>query len=263
MLKRIGQEVLVRLLRFPRPIIDYRSVRRPCIRRGTEYGGWWFDPRVDFRSTLVVSAGAGEDISFDVALANEFGATVVVIDPTPRAIEHVESALARLGQRSELDFVPGGEQSPLAYNLSRMSSSQLRLLRFALWNDDAPVAFHPPVEASHVSYSIEDWLGPSLHVNPPILRVQARRLSSLLDSADLERISILKLDIEGAELEVLEDLVSSGLRPEQILVEVDRRSLESWQRRSRARKVLWGLRRSGYGLARREANNFTFLRSGT
>ena len=35
---------------------------------------------------IVVSAGVGEDISFDIELMNNFQAKLFLIDPTPRAI---------------------------------------------------------------------------------------------------------------------------------------------------------------------------------
>lgn len=78
-------------------LLTRRAGHLPGLRRlGTEYGGWWFVRTPSLRGGSVISAGAGEDISFDVGLAREHGATVTVVDPTPRAVVHVAAALERV-----------------------------------------------------------------------------------------------------------------------------------------------------------------------
>lgn len=73
---RLARSAL-RPFRFPRPFIDYCRSRRPVVRRGTKYWGWWFEASDDLRQGLVVSAGAGEDISFDCAVATGLVADVI------------------------------------------------------------------------------------------------------------------------------------------------------------------------------------------
>jgi FkbM family methyltransferase len=211
---------MLRLHYFPLPFVDYQPSRRDLIRRGTEYGGWWFDPEALGRGALVVSAGAGEDISFDIAVASEFDAEVIIIDPTPRAVAHVEETLARVGLPAGVDFVPGGRQSPFAYDLTTVRKGQITLLPFALWEADGELSFHPPLDPEHVSYSVDDWRRNGINNagSPQPLCVAARKLSSLLPDGELFAISLLKIDIEGAEIEVIEDTLNSGCRPVQFLV---------------------------------------------
>lgn len=57
---------------------------------GTEYGGWAVDlDLIPFGST-VISAGVGEDISFDLGLINLKDCKVIGIDPTEKAKKYVE-----------------------------------------------------------------------------------------------------------------------------------------------------------------------------
>ena len=42
---------------------------------------------------VMFSFGCGEDISFDVAMAATYNATMFLFDPTPRAVVHVTSVL--------------------------------------------------------------------------------------------------------------------------------------------------------------------------
>lgn len=228
------------------------------VRRGTEYGGWWFEASDDLRQGLVVSAGAGEDISFDCAVAREFDADVILIDPTPRAISHVDAVLARTGQQSECSLVAGGNQPPAAYNVSGVRPGQMTLLPYALWNEDTELTFHPTIDPAHVSYTIGDWRRSPEDTRPSSLRVAARHLTSLLTTAQTEQIAILKLDIEEAEIEALEDILAAGILPRQILVEFDQLADPNRAHRVRARQALRILRNAGYRLTRRERLNFSF-----
>ena len=251
----------VESFRFPRPFLDYSVERRSMVRRGTTYAGWWFEPSPGLEGGLVVSAGAGEDISFDVALASEFQASVIIIDPTPRAVDHVEAVLQRVGQAPTGTFCPGGKQDPTAYDLSRVQTEQIQLLRFALWNQDADLRFHPPLNPDHVSYTVENWRREPSADSPAPLHVEGRRLSTLLSPAQTSRIELLKIDIEGAEIEVLHDILGAGLRPNQILVEFDQLSRPTADHRKRAKGALRALAAAGYYLAHREALNFSFVQA--
>jgi hypothetical protein len=63
----------------------------------------------------------------------------------------------------------------------------------------------------------------------------------------LPRPDVVKMDIEGAEYAVLPDLLGSGFRPDQILVEFHHRWREVGARRTR--EALDLLARHGYRIA--------------
>lgn len=203
-----------------------------------------------------MSAGAGEDVSFDIALAAEYGSTVHIVDPTPRAVHHVQQVMGRLGRSSETEFVPGGAQPPSAYDVSRVDRSQLVLHEVALYGSETSLEFFPPKDSEHVSHTIRPLriIGPEEEV----LCVETRRLATLLPQKALQDLALLKLDIEGAEIEVIEDLVASGIRPKQILVEFDTLAVRDQDALSRARRAFSGLRKAGYRLVHRERLNFSF-----
>lgn len=64
--------------------------REDLVRLGSDYGGWIVPYTLLDRSSVCYCAGAGEDITFDLALAERFGCEIHVFDPTPRAVAHVE-----------------------------------------------------------------------------------------------------------------------------------------------------------------------------
>lgn len=230
-----------------------------AVRLGTSYGGWWVVPLESLRGGLAVCAGAGEDISFDVELARTFQARITIVDPTPRAIGHVEAVLDRIGTPATAEFIPGGQQPIAAYELTEVEFGQIQLLPAALWNQGGTVDLYPPINPAHVSHSASDWQRGGAKNEQP-LRVESLQASVLLASLGAS-IALLKLDIEGAEIEVLEDVLSSGLRPQQILVEFDELAVMTPRHRRRAANAARGLRQAGYGLVHREEHNFTLLHS--
>src|SRR5690349_20031148 len=65
--------------------------REKLLRLGSQYGGWLIPADLRLGDTSVsYLAGAGEDISFDCALASKFHCQVRIFDPTPRAVQDFE-----------------------------------------------------------------------------------------------------------------------------------------------------------------------------
>ena len=155
---------------------------------GSSYGGYAVcTDRLD-ASSIVYSAGIGEDISFDLALIERVGCTVYGFDPTPRSIAWVHA-----------------QQLPAGFVLRP----------FGLADYDGVASFLPPDNAAHVSHTLmardDDRRE---RVDLPV-----RRLTTLMRELGHERIDVLKMDIEGAEYAVIDDLVANNIRPRQLLLE--------------------------------------------
>jgi FkbM family methyltransferase len=189
---------------------------------GSDYGAWVFHDDGTLQGCTVFSAGLGEDASFDVEFASRYGARVVLIDPTPRAMAHHREILARVGQGAEVPYVNGGCQPATAYALDKIDVRQLPLEPFALWTQATRLRFFLPSNAEHVSHSLvnfqNDYRKDSDHIE-----VDSCRIDDLLVRYGIapDELALLKLDIEGAEVEVLEDMMDKGIRPRQICVEFD------------------------------------------
>jgi hypothetical protein len=70
---------------------------------------------------------------------------------------------------------------------------------------------------------------------------------------NLTTIPLLKLDIEGAEIEVILDMLAKRIFPSQILVEYDEMSVPSKRSRDRIQSAHEALLHNGYHL-----NNFDY-----
>lgn len=197
--------------------------REDLVRIGSDYGGWWVPESLFGADSIVYLAGAGEDITFDVGLMERFGCEVVSVDPTPRAIEHVRANAPAEGYR----FLPVG-----------------------LGGSNRVERFYAPADPTHVSHSIAN-----LQRTSDYFEAELRTIRNLMGELGHERVDLLKIDIEGAEYEVLDDLVQSAVLPRVLCVEFDQPAPLSRTARYAAR-----LRSAGYQAVKVDGFNVTFVR---
>lgn len=187
------------------------------VRFGTYYGGWWIR-RVDPGRGPAICAGAGLDVTFDLEL-QRLGYRVYTVDPTPDSIKYV-----------------------------RENAPQLNLLPVGVWSETAELEFSR--DATHV----QSWSATAVRSdNLVVQRLPVTTVRQLMQSIGEAHLSILKLDIEGAEHAVIRSIIRDQVRPDCICVEFDDQRL--W-------KVLASvglLRKHGYDLIQIENWNYTFV----
>jgi FkbM family methyltransferase len=171
---------------------------------GTDYGGWAVVPDALSSEAVVYSFGVGDDISFDLSMIQKYGLTVHAFDPTPRSIAWVR------------------EQS---------MPSQFVFHDIGIGDHDGMLTLFPPEKESHTSFTVIDRAATLRHVG---VEVPVRRLSTVMRDLGHERIDLLKMDIEGAEYDVLRTLEEDGIYPEQVLVEFHHRFFPDGIERTRS-----------------------------
>lgn len=236
---RVGHAVQLKALHLSQDRLKFdpvtRRVLQPSIRwakLGSSTCGWAAPASWDVSQPVAYCVGAGEDISFDLALSKEKGCEVRIFDPTPRAIEHVE------GQLGE---APG--------NVS--------LHPWAVWHEDAEVRLFAPKNAAHVSHSIVN-----LQQTDESFVAMGRSIGSIAAEFGHRRIDLLKIDAEGAEYKILSSILDSGVEVGVLNVEFDELS---WPRRGawgRIRRMVDRLYAAGFALELVDSSsNYTFLRA--
>jgi FkbM family methyltransferase len=156
---------------------------------GSAYGGWAIDVTKIGPTSTVYAVGVGEDITFDVGLIDRTGCEVHSFDPTPIAVEYMSAQALP----TRLHFHPIGLGAA-------DESAQFQI---------------PPVPGWH-SYSLAAEQGA---VQRGTITCEIRRLSSLMRQLGHVHIDALKMDIEGFEYPVIAEIIASGIRPTQLLVE--------------------------------------------
>src|SRR5688572_19905038 len=204
--------------------------RRQCLVPGEMLGNRharWFVATGSLSAAPVVFAfGVGRDLSFECAMIERFGATVHAFDPTPLALEWARAQ--RLPKR-------------------------LVLRELGLADYDGMARFMSSLRVGGENFSMVRATGIGDPIEAPV-----RRFATLaaLVGADPE---LVKLDIEGTEYAVLPDLLGSGFRPRQILIE-----FHHWWREvspRRTRDAIRLLNRHGYRVAdvSPKGKEFTFV----
>jgi FkbM family methyltransferase len=226
------------LLSNPRRVVKtllgtdfYLQVDRRILheRFGSEYGGWDVVTEGIDRNSAVYSFGVGKDASFDLQLIERFGLTVHAFDPTPESISWVEQ------QNMPAEFV---------------------LHACGLAAHDGNVTFYPPDNPDHVSHSLVKQSS----TKAGAIVVPVKCLQSIMTELKHEAVDILKMDIEGAEYEVLKNLLDSRILPRQILVEFHHRFIPDGIRVTR--EIVRRMKKSGYCLFSVSASveEFCFLK---
>jgi len=216
-----------RLLRPLRPGRVKLSGRAECeqVSLGTEYGGYAVCPTGLGASSIAYSFGVGTDISFDAALIALRGVTVHAFDPTPRSVEWVKAQ--SLPDRFE--FHPWG-----------------------IAGFDGTATFHAPKDPTHVSHTLLE----GGNVGTGSVEVPVFRLRTIMSKLGHDRIDILKMDIEGAEYDVLPDVLASGLAIPQILIEFHHR--RSGVPLSRTQSAVTALEQAGYRAFNESPSGYEF-----
>jgi FkbM family methyltransferase len=223
---RSGARVAIRRLKSAIGLDVYRrpEVAVETVSLGEGPGRWSVVSGVLEAHTVAYSLGVGTDISFERDLIARHGVTVHAFDPTPIALQWAASQ--RLPERFTLH-------------------------PYGVAGFDGMATFAAPRKKKFSSFSLVRSGGAGSSVE-----AQVHRLVTLAGMLQLPRPDLIKLDIEGAEYAVLPDLIESGFRPRQILVEFHHRWREVGARRTREALAL--LARHGYRIAAVSPNGMEY-----
>lgn len=141
-------------------------------------------------NSVVYSFGAGTDISFDLDINRQTGARVHIFDPTPRSVAWMR----------EQALPPG-----------------VVFHDYGIGDHDGTIEFFPPRRATSAHFSpVRRYRG--AHAGEGV-SAAVYRLSTIARRLGHERVSLLKMDIEGGEYDVIDDLAAHPVPVDQLLVE--------------------------------------------
>jgi FkbM family methyltransferase len=156
---------------------------------GTAYGGWMVPTALIEPGWICYCVGAGNDISFDLGLIERFDVRVQSVEPVEQYVREARETAA-------------GEPRFAAYQA-------------AIATHDGPIRMqrtHQPTGLALSSASLFDTSN--------FVEVPGRTLASLAGELGHPRIDLLKLDIEGAEYEVVPQLDLDALKVKALALQV-------------------------------------------
>lgn len=165
---------------------NYQIIEVDKKRLGSDYGGWWVATNNLDDKSIVFSLGLGEDVSFDIGMMEKYKCKVYGFDPTPKSVKYVETI-----------------------NLEDTFS----FYKYAVSDENGTLTFNLPENEEYVSGSLE---GISSSKN---IEVVCKNIKTICDELQVDKIDVLKMDIEGTEYKVIKNMMESKIFPKQILIE--------------------------------------------
>lgn len=205
-------------------------------------------------NSIVYSAGVGEDISFDLLLQEAYGCEVVLIDPTVRAKIHhdevqsfYETGDPRFTGDIQLDYVK-------TIAAAKPDFSKIMYVPKGLWHVPDTLKFYKPVNPKYVSHT---FIGKMYSDDYTMAEVDT--VGNIMKELGHSKIDLLKLDIEGAELTVLDNILREHIYPRYLCVEFDL-LLKGQDSAQMTQNILHMLELKGYTLLENREWNCTFER---
>jgi FkbM family methyltransferase len=194
---------------------DFKKIKN-IKKFGTFYGGYEIFVK-NLLKPRVISCGVGEDISFDIELINNFDAKIILVDPTPRAINYYNVLKKHFGIYNPKKYNESGKISVKNYNLKKINSQNLILEKKAIWDKgNIELKLFFPLNKEHVSLSINKKC-----LYQDFFSARTITIKEIIKKYSLDRIDILKLDVEGCEINVLNFIIENKIFPKQVIVEYD------------------------------------------
>lgn len=195
---------------------------------GSNYGGFYIYTPVFPHNGRIYSCGIGEDISFDKEMIAKYNAKVFGFDPTPKSISWMDK------QEKSLNFI---------------------FFSYGISDKDGEESFNLPLNENYVSGSVVTHENQGKKIIVPM-----KKISTLMKELGHEKLHLLKMDIEGSEFKVIDNILEEKIEIDQICLEIHDRYFEDGKKR--VRSLMRKIRKGGYTLAYISDDNLlTFVRS--
>lgn len=175
--------------------IAFIDIEHKCPKKwyGNGYGGFYVNPTLLDKNSIIYSFGIGEDISFDTEIIRDYQCRVFGFDPTPKSIHWLKS-----------------QNTPPSFHF----------YPYGLGTQTEKVKFHLPKNKEHISGSVFDH---GLVSEEDYVEVPLKSFRDILAETGHQYIDVLKMDIEGSEYLVIDDILRSGIPIRQLLLETHER----------------------------------------
>ena len=221
-----------------------KNVSFDLTRLGTDYGGWFIPENILHaidKKRVLVSGGLGHDVSFDKILL-ENGFQIIGLDPLAECCDFARKELG--------------------------DSKSVFIIEKGLWTNSGTIDFFPPKNKKHDSWSITNAQSALPQEGTTFKVISLEDLIKEFPSIGNSDFSMLKLDIEGAESEIMKKLFTSDYKFDFVGIEMDFLSLIPFlaiKRRLRAiinaRQNMKIFQSAGYIFVLKENFNFFWIKA--
>ena len=165
-------------------------------------------------SSVCYCVGAGTDISLDTELAAIFKAKVFVFDPMTYALDHFNGLVSstKMGKR----FTNDNNKQGYVYTIGTEDLLAITYCATGIWDEKKVVKFYVPSLDNYAGHSITNLQNTEDYIAAPV-----DKLANIMRELGHQQLDLLKLEIEGSEYTVINDVLADKLDVKIILVEYD------------------------------------------
>lgn len=110
------------------PEQDFKNVESSdLLLIGNKNANWCIQELPAQDKGLIFSLGVGEDMSFDIELSKRFNRKIIMVDPTPRAINHFNLVKDLMNKKNL-------SANNFNYDLRDIDTNNFELVEKAIWN---------------------------------------------------------------------------------------------------------------------------------
>jgi FkbM family methyltransferase len=160
-----------------------------------EYFGWHVVPELLRKNDIVYSIGICDDIGFETKAIEQNHVNIFAFDPTPYSVDWIN----KQNLPSSFHFHPWA-----------VSATDGNFFLYPRQNKRG--------KKSKVMYTFHQESASKEGV-----KVQALTIESMMKELNHDSIDVLKMDIEGSEYDVIDNLMLSSVRPRMLLIEFHHR----------------------------------------
>jgi FkbM family methyltransferase len=233
-----------------------KVINKTMERLGTVYGGWYVPINMNLNeNSIIYSGGVGEDMSFDILLTSKYNCNIFLIDPTIRAIKHFDEV--KLYYTKGQTFT-GNIQNDYYKHIkdSKPNLEHFIYINKGLWDCKTELNFYKQSNKNYVSQTlIENMYSNEYYI------VEVDTIKNIMEENKHTNIDLLKLDIEGAEIKVLEQMFNEHIYPTYLLIEFDLLLKGKDKENSTSKLIERILTTEHYSLLVNDNFNITFVRT--
>ena len=203
---------------------ENKGTKQIWSRIGSKVAGWWIDLNLISDKSIIYAFGLGSDISFELDLLKKRKCSIYGFDPTPGVMKLWEN-----------------------------KPEQLHLYNYGLDAVDCKKVMSP-LHEGWVTYTVFDSLVVEKDKTRVPETVELKRLTTIMKELKHTQLDVLKIDIEGCEYQVIDDVITCKIKPKLFMIEWHK--LEGYSKAAYIKKI----EDYGYTLGHIEDINYVFVR---